>query len=167
MQLPAGETASLGGKKWLKVDLADAAKAAGMNAAQVTDQFNNLDPGKQIKAMLASNQLKAAGEDTVDGVKTVHYTGDINLEQYLDAYSTPAGRATIKAGLVKAGLKSIKTDLWVDEKYQVRKASVVSGPMDVTCTYADYGKPVNVVAPPAGETADMMELLKGLGKTPA
>jgi hypothetical protein len=138
-----------------------------MDAAQLSDQMNNMDPGKQIKAMLASNQLKAVGVDTVGGVKTVHYAGDINLEQYLDAYSTPAGRAKLKAGLVKAGLKSIKTELWVDEKYQVRKATIVSGPMDLTCTYADYGKPVNVVVPPAGETADLLELLKGLGKTPA
>jgi hypothetical protein len=163
IQLPPGQDAMLQGKHWMKFDLAQAAKLAGMDATQLTDQLNNMNPAKQVRAMLASKQLKAVGEETVEGVKTVHYAGTVSVAQYLDAYSTPESRAQLKEQLAKTGMDTIKTDLWVDEQYQVRKGTVVAGStMDLAYTYKDYGKPVTVVAPPAAETADLMELMKGL-----
>jgi hypothetical protein len=168
IELPAGQASALGGKKWLKFDLAQAAKLAGMDASQFADQMNNMDPSKQVRAMLASKQLKAVGEETVDGVRTVHYSGTVTLEEYLDQYSTPASRAKLKDQLTKSKLGPMKTDLWVDEKYQIHKGAIVANVMNLTYSYSDYGKPVNVVAPPAAETADLMELFKGLqGKVPA
>ncbi len=69
--------------------------------------------------------------------------------------------------LKKSGVKDIKIDVWVDEKYQPRKARTVMGKSDMTVSYKDYGKPVSVDEPAAAETADfaaMLQQLKDLSK---
>jgi hypothetical protein len=170
IQVPEAQKAQLQGKSWMKIDLTEAAKLSGMDANQFGDQMRNMDPGKQVKAMLENGKLKVVGEETVDGAKTVHYTSDLTVAQYLDAYASDAkSRTALKDALAKAGVKdNIKTDLWVDEKYQMRKAHITMGSMmDVSYTYTDYGKPVEVVAPPESETVDMLEMLKGLKKPAA
>jgi hypothetical protein len=57
-------------------------------------------------------------------------------------------------------VKEIATELWVDEQYQPRRAELTMGEVDTRITYTDYGKPVNVVVPPAAETMDLAELRK-------
>jgi hypothetical protein len=147
------------GKPWIKVDLAQAAEAAGLDLSQFTKQLENCDPAKQIRMLLAGGKLRVVGEETVDGVKTVHYAGTVPLDDYLDQVA-PDARAKAKANLDKAGVKEIATELWVDEQYQPRRAELTMGEVDTRITYTDYGKPVNVVVPPAAETMDLAELRK-------
>ena len=61
------------------------------------------------------------------------------------------------------GVKEVKTELWIDEQYQVRRArSFLNDANDFVVNFTDFGKPVTVDVPPAAETADFAELLKGL-----
>jgi len=145
------------GKPWIKLDLAQVAEAAGIDTSQLTKQLENCDPAKQIKMLLAGGNLRVVGEETIDGVKTVHYAGTVPLDDYLDQVPA-ATRAKAKANLDKAGVKEIATELWVDEQYQPRRVELAMGEVDIRTTYTDYGKPVNVVAPPAAETMDLADL---------
>lgn len=158
-----------GGKKWMKIDLAQVAELGGLDAEQFKDQMDSMDPSKQIKAMLDKGTMTVAGEESIDGVKTVHYVSDLTLDEYIDAYVAPRKQQQMREGLQKAGgMDSIKTELWVDESYQVRKSRISGGSvLDMTSLYTDYGKPVVVEAPPAAETQDMVDLVKNRAKVPA
>lgn len=57
-------------------------------------------------------------------------------------------------------------DMWVDDQdhtKQVRmRGDADKGPLDLTFTFLDFNKPVKVTAPPAKDTADLAEMMKGL-----
>lgn len=161
-QLPESQRQA-DGKSWIKMDMAAIGEMAGMD---VTKQFEDMDPAKQVKTLLATEGVKAVGEETVNGAATVHYTVNAPLSTYLGQLDAET-RKNAEAELTKNGVTEVKIDLWVDEQYQPRRAHVVMGVMsDLTIDYTDYGKPVNVEEPPASETTDlaqMLEELKGLG----
>jgi hypothetical protein len=159
VEMPAADRASIGGKRWMKIDLTAAGAPAGMD---YTKQFEDIDPTKQVKTLLATQGATVVGEETVNGARTVHYTVTTPLATYLGQLDAKM-RAGVEMELTKNGVKEIKIDLWVDERYQPRRAHMVMGTMsELTVDYTDYGKPVNIVTPPPAETADFAEMLKAL-----
>jgi hypothetical protein len=145
------------GKPWVKIDLAEVAEMNGMDASQFTEQLEKCDPAKQIKNLLATGKLTVVGEETVDGVRAVHYKGTMLVDEYLKQVN-PGMRAKQKANLDKLGVKDVVTELWVDEKYQPRKIDLTMGTIRTQVTYRDFGKPVTVSAPPAAETTSLAEM---------
>lgn len=158
VRIPPEFQSRAGGKGWLKADLAAAARVIGIDADELTSQLRNADPSTHAKALLASGDLKAVGEETVDGVRTVHYAGTTPVTTYLQNVDA-ASRAAVQRELAERGITEVRTDLWVDEKYQVRKAKAVVGKADLTVRFTDYDKPVTVVAPAAAETVDIASLI--------
>jgi hypothetical protein len=57
-------------------------------------------------------------------------------------------------------------DMWVDGDDHTKqfrmKGAADKGPLDMTITFLDYNKPVNVAAPPAKDVADLADLFKEL-----
>ena len=159
VEIPAEERASTGGKRWMKLDLAAAGEQAGMD---FTKQFEDVDPTKQVKTLLATEGVTVVGEETVNGVRTVHYTVTTPVATHLEQIDAEL-RSGVEQQLAKQGVKEIKIDLWVDEQYRPRRAGMDMGAMgDMTVDYTDYGKPVNIETPPPAETADFAELLQDL-----
>jgi hypothetical protein len=131
-----------------------------------TKQFEDIDPTKQVKTLLATEGVTVVGEETVNGARTVHYTVTTPVATYLGLLDAKM-RAGVEQQLTKNGVKEVKIDLWVDEQYQPRRAHMVMGTMnELTVDYTDYGKPVNIETPPPAETADFAEMLKGLKGLP-
>ncbi|WP_223884266.1 LolA-like protein [Micromonospora craniellae] len=160
VEVPEADRASMGGKRWLKIDVGAAGAQAGMD---FTKQLEDVDPTKQVKALLASENVTVVGEEKVNGVDTVHYTVTQPIAEYLQQIDAEL-RKGVEQEMAKQGVKEVKTDLWVDEQYQPRRAKVVTGDLgDITVDYTDYGKPVNIETPPAAETTDFAEMMKGLG----
>jgi hypothetical protein len=160
VSVPEAQRAQMEGKSWMKMDLAAAGGEAAGSA--FTKQFDDMDPVRQVKALLAGDEVTVVGEETVNGVKTVHYTVTNPLATYLGQLDGDLKDGAQKE-LAKAGIKDIKTDVWVDEKYQPRRVHVVMGSLtDMTVDYTDYGKPVTVEAPPAAEVFDLAKVLEGL-----
>jgi hypothetical protein len=157
MKLPAAALPNAAGKPWVKIDLAEVAEMNGMDASQFTEQLEKCDPAKQIKNLLATGKLTVVGEETVDGVRAVHYKGTMLVDEYLKQVN-PSMRAKQKANLDKLGVKDVVTELWVDEKYQPRKIDLTLGTIRTQVTYRDFGKPVTVSAPPAAETTSLAEM---------
>jgi hypothetical protein len=159
ISIPEAERAQMEGKRWMKMDLAAAAGQAGSEFAK---QLDDIDPVKQVKALLAADSVTVVGEETVGGVKTVHYTVTLPPATYLGQLDADV-RGDTEKELAKLGVKEIKTDVWVDEKYQPRRVRTVMGSAtDLTVDYTDYGKAVTVEAPPAAEVLDLAEMLEGL-----
>ncbi|WP_091089672.1 LppX_LprAFG lipoprotein [Micromonospora nigra] len=159
VEVPAEERAGMDGKRWMKLDLSAAGEQLGMD---FTKQFENIDPIKQVKTLLALEGVTVVGEETVNGARTVHYTVTAPVATYLGHLDAEL-RSGVEKQYAKQGVKEVTMDLWVDEEYRPRRAGMNMGKMgDMTVDYTDYGKPVNIETPPAAETFDFAEMLKGL-----
>ncbi|MEV4198613.1 LppX_LprAFG lipoprotein [Micromonospora globbae] len=160
VEIPEADRASIGGKRWIKLDVAAAGAPMGMDFSK---QFEDVDPTKQVKTLLATEGVTVVGEETVNGARTVHYTVTAPVANYLGQVDAEM-RAQVEQELTKQGVKEVTLDLWVDEQYRPRRVHMVMGTMsDMTMDYTDYGKPVTIETPPAGETTDLADMLKGLG----
>ncbi|MGP3985660.1 hypothetical protein [Streptomyces sp. 3N207] len=161
-----------GGKKWMKYDYDALAKQGGASGAMLKDQMQNNNPARSVQLVLASGKVKALGSETVRGKKTTHYSGTISVSELTRMQSKDLSEKDLQAleqQFKQQGLKKEKIDLWVDEndllvkKHEVAKSTDGATGIDATNYYTDYGTPVNVTAPPAGETSDAAELMKSGG----
>ena len=158
----AGLTGS--GKQWVKVDLGD------LGAGGPTDLgTGQSDPTKMLDYLRGlSAGVTRVGSDDVRGVQATHYHAETSMAKVLA--SLPASQRRGFEAIVKNfGSSSIPVDIWVDgdgrivrmvtaTSLDVNGQSVQS---DVQVDYFDFGVPVDVTAPPAGQVAD----LGGLGNT--
>jgi hypothetical protein len=153
VQVPAEQRADLHGKSWMKLA---AGKAAG---SETNQQYRDIDPVKQIRTLLAGDNVSAVGQEDVNGVPTVHYLAKVPLAKYLGQADASARKA-IEKEFSAAGATEMSVDAWVDEQYRPRRIHILVGSkIDLTMDYTDYGKPVQIAAPPAKDTVDFDELL--------
>lgn len=113
------------GKKWLKIDLAKAGKAAGFNLSVLTAQ----DPGQALSYLRSLKSVTTVGKETVDGVSTTHYR------------AVQAGSGTY--------------DAWVGDDGYIRRVRVVTtsgGKVSATTDLSDFGTSVHVIVPSAAES---------------
>ncbi|MFJ3581670.1 hypothetical protein ACIPPS_05420 [Streptomyces sp. NPDC090127] len=177
MDLGTKSAAEMDGKRWMKLDLAAAAEAAGDKNLQksMTGGLENVnqDPAKQIALLLDSPNLKHVGPEKVDGVQAQHYKGSLTLEQMvatnksLDVLSEQE-RKDLIANVKKSGITGYDTEVWVNgDGYPVKMdvgMKMPQGTVTMTAHYSDYGAKAAVQAPPAKDTVDLFEMLKGLGE---
>ncbi|WP_433316643.1 hypothetical protein ACQP0U_06435 [Micromonospora sp. CA-269861] len=158
-EIPAEGRKGTGGKRWMKMDMTGLSEMAGTDFSK---QFDDMDPIKQVKTLLAIEGTTVVGQETVNGVPTVHYTVTTPVATYL-AQIDAMHRDATEQTLATQGVKELKIDLWVDEQYRPRRAGMVMGKMgDMVIDYTDYGKAVTIETPPPAETTDLAEMLKGL-----
>jgi len=177
VKLPAAIAGKLpGSKPWLKVDVAKAAAAAGIpGISSLTNNPLSGDPSQILQYLRAvSGGVKTIGSETVNGIQTTHYRGQINLDHVPDVLPA-AQRASAKqaiAALEKtAGLKQLPIDVWIDGQQLVRRTRVafketVSGQAldaEVTSDILSYGPQPVPATPPADQVTDLSSLLPGGG----
>ncbi len=158
VKVPASQQAELRGKSWLKMT---GGKDSPFGSA--SRQMQDVNPIQQVKTLLASGKAVAVGQETVDGVPTVHYKATTSVATALEQVD-PKYRSMVKGVYDRAGVKEVTTEIWIDAQYRPHRAHVVAGTLsDMTVEYRDYNKPVTVAAPPANDTLDLDQVLKGLG----
>lgn len=175
MDMGAKQAAQMDGKRWMKLDLKAAAEESGDPALQkqMTGGLENMnqDPAQQLALLLESPNLKHIGAEKIDGAETQHYKGTLTFEQMLNANKqsellTAKERDDLVANMKKMGLKGYDTELWVNEDgYPARMVvgmTMKQGTMKMRADYTDYGSKATVQAPPAKDTLDLFEMLKGL-----
>ncbi|CAL9547831.1 hypothetical protein SUDANB15_04352 [Streptomyces sp. enrichment culture] len=175
MDMGEKQAAEMDGKRWMKMDFAAIAEESGDAELQkqMTSGMENMnqDPAQQLALLLESPNLKHVGPEKVDGVQTQHYKGTLSFEEMLDANKSfdmlsEKEREELTANVKKSGLKGYDTQVWVNEdNYPVKMVvgmKMPQGTMNMTAHYSDYGAKADVQAPPAGETFDLMEMLKEL-----
>jgi hypothetical protein len=131
---------------------------------------SNQDPAQQLKLLLDSPGVKRVGAEKVDGVRTQHYKGTLDLDQLVDAgasaeHLTAAKRAQLSDTLRKSGLKSESFDIWVNDSscpVQVEVSEVVAaGVIKTSLHYSDYSSTASVAKPPAdSETLSLQDVMK-------
>ncbi|MFB6838836.1 hypothetical protein [Streptomyces sp. NPDC056361] len=178
VDMGAKQAAEMDGKRWMKLDMKAAADASGKSAMQNPftggglDNMNQ-DPAQQLALLLDSPDLKHIGAEKINGMETEHYKGTLTFEQMLKANESSKllskeEHDQLIANVKKTGLKGYDTELWVTEDgYPARMdigMTMAEGTMNVRADYSDYGTEIAVQAPPAKDTVDLFEMLKGLGK---
>jgi hypothetical protein len=157
-----------GGKTWVRVDLAKAGKAAGLDFNQLLGGANQ-SPADSLALLRSSGDFTEVGKETVEGVETTHYHGTIDLQK---AVAAKGASAEVLQRLLELGAPAeYPADVWIDEDDFVRQfkssydmtAGGKSVSMSMTMGMSDYGMPVEVSAPPGDQVFDLTDLAaKGL-----
>ncbi|WP_432054994.1 DUF1396 domain-containing protein [Streptomyces sp. bgisy022] len=168
----AGMAEELDGKKWMKFDLA-ATGADGALADRGAADRARQDPAAEAGFLTSAKDVEKTGTEEIDGVGTTRYSGTVTLDDLRaslkkkDAAAAERGEQNIER-YAAMGVDELTMDLWVDGEDRTKRfrmrGDAAQGPLDMTITFHDVNKPVTVEAPPAGETADLEELLEGLGE---
>jgi len=158
------------GKSWIKLDMSALGGGKGLNADQLGAGQADQNPAANSTFLTGSKNVKKVGTETVDGVKTTHYEGKVTVAD-LKA-SLKDKNKTVRAQREKAleqyeklGVDSFTMDAWIDgddhtKRFRMR-GEADKGPLDLTITFLDINQPVKVTAPPAKDTADLAEMMKG------
>ncbi|MCX3061861.1 hypothetical protein [Streptomyces beihaiensis] len=177
MGAAAAKDADMGGKRWMKIDLAAAAKQSGDASlmSKMTGGANNMNqsPADQIAVLLDSPNLKHLGSATVDGVKAEHYKGTMSVEEMMASNDSlkvlsKSDRAQLLKNVKQAGIKQYETELWISKDDLPVRMDVTmdtsKGAVDISEKFSDYGAAIKLDVPPPSQTFDLMQMLQGAGK---
>ncbi|WP_336053621.1 hypothetical protein [Streptomyces sp. CA2R101] len=162
-------TAALGGKHWIKFAMKDKGADALGGMQQQADQ----DPAAQASLLPQSDDVKKVGEETVDGVRTSHYAGVVEVADLLNKRGAKSAldaerRKKVIEQYQQLGVSKLTLDIWIgpgDRTVKFReRAQAAQGPLDVSIRFFDVNKPVRVQVPPASDTVDLEQKLKEAGK---
>ncbi|SED53336.1 hypothetical protein SAMN05428954_0478 [Streptomyces sp. 2112.3] len=162
-------TAALGGKHWIKFAMKDKGADALGGMQQQADQ----DPAAQASLLTQSDDVKKVGEETVDGVRTSHYAGVVEVADLLNERGAKSAldaerRKKVIEQYQQLGVSKLTLDIWIgpgDRTVKFReRAQAAQGPLDVSIRFFDVNKPVRVQVPPASDTVDLEQKLKEAGK---
>jgi hypothetical protein len=156
------------GKRWLKIDLAEISKSAGIDLGAMAQP--NQDPSQSLQQLKAvSGEVEKLGEEPVRGVSTTHYRATIDFEKFpslVPAKDRGAARASIRQLIELTGSSTAPIEVWIDEDDLVRrfeqklKLASPGGPsaIEQRIDLYDFGAKVDIDVPDAGEVADMSDL---------
>ncbi|MGW4545254.1 DUF1396 domain-containing protein [Streptomyces violaceorubidus] len=157
------------GKSWIKFDLSAMGAGDELNQLGGASQADK-NPATESTFLTGAKDVEKVGTETVDGVKTTHYKGTValaDLEKSLgdEDKATREKRQKSLEQYEKMGLDKLTMDMWVDGDDQTKqfrmRGDADKGPLDMTFTFLGFNEPVKVTAPPAAETADLGEMMKG------
>jgi len=150
-----------GGKTWLKLDLGKQAQQSGLNLDALLNQSQQVNPAEQTKMLTASKDVRQVGTETINGVKTTHYSGSMTLSEAMAKLDAKT-RQQLQKVYTQAGATKIYFELWADGQQLPRKLTtklaVPQANTSSTMIYEDYGAPVSVHAPPADQVGDFSGL---------
>lgn len=160
------------GKRWLKIDVAEVSKAAGIDISTMAQSSQDPSQGlRQLKAV--SGQIEKVGEEDVRGVSTTHYRAKIDFSKD-PSLVPPAERAAARASmrqLIKlTGSRTAPVDVWVGEDDLVRRfrqkmklaiPGAGTSAIEQRFELYDFGTRVDIDVPDADEVADMTDLVEG------
>ena len=152
-----------GGKTWMRIDLAKAGKAAGIDLGQLMGGAGQ-NPSDWLALLRSNGEFSEVGHETVDGADTTRYHGTVDLEKAA-AGDGPAA-ATIKRLLDLGAPTKYPLDVWVDgagyiRQFEMSYDETLSGntvSMSMIMSMSDYGTTVDVSAPPADQVFDATDL---------
>ncbi|WP_037680491.1 lipoprotein [Streptomyces griseus] len=167
----AGE---MDGKSWMKLGTD---KRGGADNGMSSDSKGlaqaNRNPTSESAFLTGAKDIEKVGTETIDGVKTTHYKGTATLDDLRASFkgkdkATRERREKSIKQYEKMGVDSLVMDMWVDgddhtKRFRMR-GDADKGKLDLTLTFVDFNKPVTITAPPAKDTVDLAEMMKGLDK---
>jgi hypothetical protein len=171
MRLPVLTKILPGGKPWIKVDLGQVGKRAGIDISQFT-QFAN-DPTQMVDWLrAASGSVTTVGTEDVGGEPTTHYKATVDLDKYPDLVP-PEQRDVMRKAVEQikqaAHVSLFPMHVWVGKDGLVRQVRMVltetiqGQTVNVVTSerFYDFGVPVNIALPPDSQATDISNLGTG------
>ncbi|MFE9095962.1 DUF1396 domain-containing protein [Streptomyces sp. NPDC007264] len=160
----------MGGKSWVKFDMATLGMDKRLNSGELGGGRTGQNPAQESTFLTGSKNVKKVGTETVDGVRTTHYKGTLTLADLRaslkgeDRQTRELREKSLKQ-YEEMGADTITMDMWMDggnraKQFRMR-SDAAKGPLDMTITFLDFNKPVTVTAPPARDTVDLGDMMKG------
>lgn len=138
------KSAAMGSDKWIKIDLS--ALSSMMGGSGMTDMLSN--PVSMIEQMSTYiTKATYVGDESLNGATAKHYTMSVDLKAMMKKLAPSAPTSQLPA----AG----KEEIWIDDQGHLVKTVADFGTSDMTMLMSDFGKSVNVQAPPSSEVTDM------------
>ena len=171
------------GTEWVsmdpsKMDPAAAARFGGFG-------MGTTDPSAYIGLFAGVFDVKASGEQQLDGISTTHYVGTIDLAKVLEGFSDVVGEdvdAATKKQLEMAvkqfsvlGIdKKIPFEIWIDEDGLPRRQRITmdfgdlvpgteEASMEMTVDFSSFGEPVDIEIPRRSEVTDVTDAMADAG----
>jgi len=117
------------------------------------DMTSQMDPLHSIKAMeKAVQSVEPVGKETVDGVETEHYEVVVDTAALLDQM----GPGAAKQASVP---KTVTYEMWLDDQDLLRQMRFAMSGASLEAKMTDWGKPVTVKKPAAGDVVDMSTMM--------
>jgi hypothetical protein len=161
-----------------KMDPEAAAQFGGFGAGTT-------DPSAYAGLFAGVFDVKASGEEDIDGIATTRYAGTIDLEKVLESFSEVVGKdadAETKKQL-KAAVEqfqalgidgTIPFQIWIDDDGLPRRQRITmdlgdlvpgagEARMEMTVDYSAFGEPVDVTIPKPSEVTDVTDLMTDAG----
>lgn len=146
--LPGGNS----GKPWSKVDLAS---LNGGKMPQFSEMAEKADPTKQLEKFKKAGTITETSSEQLDGQHVTHYSITVDTKKMVAELPKGKEKQEAQSELDKSMPKSLPFELWInDEKLPLKmqmKAAVKGMDVSMVMHYSDWGKPVTISAPPAGE----------------
>lgn len=133
------------GGKFIRVDLTK----AGPGSEMFDQLLRSTDTTAAVESLQgAITTLDVVGADQVDGAKTTHYRLTVNTKKALKGQQLPPEQTQQLP-------KTLAYELWVDEDDLLRKMTADVAGAAVTFTLSDWGKPVDITAPPKAQISEL------------
>ncbi|MBQ0828737.1 DUF1396 domain-containing protein [Streptomyces tagetis] len=161
----------LDGKSWVKFDLEALGAGGDLNELGGPSQADK-NPAAESTFLTGAKDVREVGTETVEGVKTTHYEGTVTLADLEKSFQGDGkGEEERRKSLEEykdLGVDKLTMDMWVDEKDRTKqfrmRGDASKGELDMTVTFLSYNEPVEITAPPAGETMDLAEMMEEMGQ---
>jgi hypothetical protein len=157
-----------GGRSWMRIDLAKAARQKGFDLAALGTNGPSQDPSQVLEYLRGAGRAKKVGTETVRGAKATHYRVTVDLRKAKARSATSASKLAITQ-LVETldGTTKIPVEVWIDGHHRVVRERVrytaqiqgTSNAMDFTTDFTGFGVAVDAAKPSRSDTVDGLALL--------
>ena len=113
--------AALAGNRWIRVDVAKAAKKEGIDLEAVMNS-TQADPSRSLAMLTASTDAHPIGYDRVRGVFTTHYTFNVDLARLAKEHKEL--RQTFDTVRELTGISSYPGEAWIDNAGRGRRLRI-------------------------------------------
>jgi hypothetical protein len=163
------QAAGFGGKVWAKVDVVERSRAAGVNLSLIIQAASG-DPTQALQLLSgATGGVKEVGREQVRGADTTRYQATLDVAKA--AASAPPERREALQQLAQLYAQPVPAEAWIDGDGRLRKltysvdltklglpaeARKLTGELNLTSEFFDFGTPVTVTIPPPEEVFDLV-----------
>ncbi|WP_020665004.1 hypothetical protein [Amycolatopsis benzoatilytica] len=178
MKVPAGMAQQYGtDKQWLKISADGTDPMSQMLGKMMTQSASQSDPTQLLDRVAKTGRIISADKADLNGQPTFHYKVELDVSKSIEEFvkDMPAEvQAEMKKTMQGKDIK-IPAEIWTDldqlplqvtmDESEFLKsmggaAAQQAAAGNITIKYTDWGKPVDVAAPPADQVADFSEIMK-------
>ncbi|ALG13578.1 hypothetical protein [Kibdelosporangium phytohabitans] len=156
MKMPSGVGGTSAAKPWVKITPGGSdplSKQMGPMLDKIDDSF---DIDKQLDQIKSAGTIDKQEKTTLDGEEVTHYEITIDTAKMAENATDQTTKESAQQ-LSKAGVKSFPMEWWINsDNLPVKITSKITAAgqsVDINATYKDWGKPVEIKAPPASQVA--------------